>query len=99
MNSVETSLENAGTSRRRTRSYSSRNRLHRDMVKGHPVFELFGTGSRTDVAICFYSCCVFTESFYSIFERDVSMETRGVGELGRHLICLMTLVTCLLELL
>ena len=75
MNCVETSLENAGTSRRRTRSYSSINRLRRDMVKGHPVFELFVKVSSTGVATSFYC---------TIYERDVSMETRGVGELERH---------------
>ena len=75
VNRVETSLENACVSRRRTRTYSARNRLRRDMVKGHPVFELFVTGSSTGVATAFYC---------TICERDVSMETRGVGELSRH---------------
>ena len=75
VNRVETSLENAGTSRRCTRSYSSRIQLRRDMVKGHPVFELVLTGSSTGVATSFYC---------TICERDLSMETRGVGELERH---------------
>ena len=76
MNRVPTSLENAGTSQRRTRSHSSRNRLRCDIVKRHPVFEPFVTGSGTGVATSFYC---------TICERDVSKETRGVGELGRHL--------------
>ena len=75
VNRVETCLENAGTSRPCTRSYSSRNRLRRDMLKGHPVSELFVTGSSTGVATSFHC---------TICERDVSMETRGVGELGRQ---------------
>ena len=75
VNRVENSWENAGTSLGRTRSYRSRNRLRRDMVKGHPVFELFMTGSSTGVA---------TSLYCTVCERDVSMETRGVGELGRQ---------------
>ena len=75
VNRVETRLENASVVRRRTRTYSARNRLRRDMVKGHPVFELFVTGSSTGVATSFYC---------TICERDVSMESRGVGELARH---------------
>ena len=72
---MEASLEKAGPTRRRVRTYSARKRLRKDMVKGNPVFELFVTGSSTGVATSFVC---------TICGRDVSMETRGAGELARH---------------
>ena len=55
--------------------YSPRNRLRREMVRGHPVLELFVSGSSTGSDKLF---------FCTICHRDVSMETRGAGELTRH---------------
>ena len=67
MNRVETSLENASEARRRTRTYSARNRLRRDMVKGHPVFELFVTRSSTGVATSF--CCTICPPLHLALQR------------------------------
>ena len=73
---VEASLEEARTPhRQRTRAYSSRNRLRRDMLKDTPIFELFVSGSSTGSDKHFY--CM-------ICHRDVSMESRGAGEFSRH---------------
>ena len=71
----ETSLEGAGSSRRRTHVYSSRNRLRRNMVANHPVFELFVSGSSTGVDTAFYC---------TICQRDVSIESKGFREVTRH---------------
>ena len=72
---VETSLEGAGSSRRRTHVYSSRDRLRRNMVANHPVFELFVSGSSTGVDTVFYC---------TICQRDVSIESEGFREITRH---------------
>ena len=72
---VETSLEQASPSRRRTRVVSSRNRLRRSMVKDHPVFELFVSGSSSGIENAF---------FCTLCQRDVSIATKGVRELTRH---------------
>ena len=73
---VEVSLEEARTPhRQRTRVYSSRNRLRRDMLKDNPIFELFVSGSSTGSDKHVY--CM-------ICQRDVSMEFRGAGEFSRH---------------
>ena len=75
MSRVEASLEEARTPhRQRTRAYSSRNRLRRDMLKDNPIFELFVSDSSTGSDKHFY--CM-------ICHRDVSMESRGAGEFGR----------------
>ena len=62
-------------SRSRKRVYSPRNRLRRDMVTGHPIFELFVSGSSTGSDKAFH--CM-------ICQRDVSMESRGAAEFSRH---------------
>ena len=72
---VETSLEQASPSRRRTRVVSSRNRLRRSMVIDHPVFELFVSGSSSGIENAF---------FCTLCQRDVSIATKGVRELTRH---------------
>ena len=72
---VEASLEQASPSRRRTRTVSSRNRLRRSMVKDHPVFELFVSGSSSGVESAF---------FCTLCERDVSIAAKGVREIVRH---------------
>ena len=66
---MEPTLE--GATRGRKRAYSPRNRLRRDMVSGHPVFELFVSGSKTGSDKSFH--CM-------ICQRDVSMESRGPAE-------------------
>ena len=70
---MESTLE--GATRGRKRAYSPRNRLRRDMVSGHPVFELFVSGSSTGSDKLFH--CM-------ICQRDVSMESRGPAEFARH---------------
>ena len=70
---VESSL--TSLHRPKKRAYSPRNRLRREMVRGHPVLELFVSGSSTGSDKSF---------FCTICHRDVSMETRGAGELTRH---------------
>ena len=69
---MESTLE--GATRGRKRAYSPRNRLRRDMVSGHPVFELFLSGSSTASDKLFH--CM-------ICQRDVSMESRGPAEFAR----------------
>ena len=64
-----------GASRNRKRVYSPRHRLRRDMVTGHPIFELFVSGSSTGSDKAFH--CM-------ICQRDVSMESRGAAEFSRH---------------
>ena len=75
MTRVEASLEQASPSRRRTRTMSSRNRLRRSMVKDHPVFGLFVSGSCSGVESAF---------FCTLCERDVSIAAKGVREIVRH---------------
>ena len=75
MTRVETSLESVSPSRRRNRPPSLRTRLRRSMVKDHPVFELFVSGSSSGVETAF---------FCAICERDVSIATKGVREISRH---------------
>ena len=70
---MESTLE--GATRGRKRAYSRRNRLRRDIVSGHPVFELFVSGSSTGSDKVFH--CM-------ICQREVSMESRGPGEFTRH---------------
>ena len=70
---MESTLE--GATRRGKRAYSPRNRLRRDMVSGHPVFELFVSGSSTGSDKAFH--CM-------ICQQDVSMESRGPAEFSRH---------------
>ena len=70
---VESSL--TSLHRPKKRAYSPRNRLRREMVRGHPVLELFVSGSSTGSDKLF---------FCTICHRDVSMETRGAAELTRH---------------
>ena len=70
---MESTLE--GATQGRKRAYSPRNRLRRDMVSGHPVFELFVSGSSTGSDKLFH--CM-------ICQRDVSMESRGPAEFARH---------------
>ena len=73
---MELRLESvAASQRQKKRTYSSRNRLRRDMVRGHPVLELFVSGASTGSEKHF---------FCTICHKDVSMETRGAGELVRH---------------
>ena len=59
-------LDEASCSRKRV--YSPRNRLRRDMVAGHPIFELFVSGSSSGSDKAFH---------WMICQRDVSMESRG----------------------
>ena len=73
MSRVESSL--TSLHRPKKRAYSPRNRLRREMVRGHPVLELFVSGSSTGSDKSFLC---------TICHRDVSMETRGAGELTRH---------------
>ena len=61
--------------RQNKRVHSSRNRLRREMVRGHPVLELFVSGSSTGSDKLF---------FCTICHRDVSMDTQGAGELTHH---------------
>ena len=70
---VEMSLENVSPSRRRSRPQNLRNRLRRSMIKDHPVFELFVSGSSSGVETAF---------FCTICQRDVSIETKGVREIS-----------------
>ena len=70
---IEMTLEDA--SRNRKRVYSPRNRLRRGMVAGHPIFELFVSGSSTGSDKAFH--CM-------ICQRDVSLESRGAAEFSRH---------------
>ena len=70
---MEMTLDSASRSRKRV--YSPRNRLRRDMVTGHPIFELFVSGSSTGSDKAFH--CM-------ICQRDVSMESRGAAEFSRH---------------
>ena len=70
---MEMTLDSA--SRNRKRVYSPRHRLRRDMVTGHPIFELFVSGSSTGSDKAFH--CM-------ICQRDVSMESRGAAEFSRH---------------
>ena len=73
---VESILDNKTSLHRlKKRVYSPRNQLRREMVRGHPVLELFVSGSSTGSDKSF---------FCTICHRDVSMETRGAGELTRH---------------
>ena len=72
---VEASLEQASPSRRRTRTVSSRKRHRRSMVKDHPVFELFVSGSSSGVESAF---------FCTLCDRDVSIASKGVREIVRH---------------
>ena len=62
-------------SRSRKRVYSPRNRLRRDMVAGHLIFELFVSGSSSGSDKAFH--CM-------ICQRDNSMESRGPAEFSRH---------------
>ena len=72
---VEASLEQASPSRRRTRAPSSRSRLRRSMVKDHPVFELFVSGSSSGVETAF---------FCTLCQRDVYIAAKGECEILRH---------------
>ena len=73
---VEASLENVSPARRRPpRPQNVRNRLRRSMVKDHPIFELFVTGSSSGVETAF---------FCTLCQRDVSIATKGVREISRH---------------
>ena len=73
---MEHRLESVATSQQqKKRTYSSRNRLRRDRVRGHPVLELFVSGASTGSEKHF---------FCTICHKDVSMETRDAGELVRH---------------
>ena len=73
---MEHRLESVTSSQRqKKRTYSSRNRLRRDIVRGHPVLEHFVSGSSTGSEKHF---------FCTICHKDVSMETRGAGDLVRH---------------
>ena len=72
---VETSLENVSPSRRRSGPQNLRNRLRRSMVKDHPVFEQFVSGSSSGVETAF---------FCTICQRDVSIATKGFRENSRH---------------
>ena len=72
---VKSSLEHVSPSRRRSRSQNPRNWLRRSMVKGHPVFEIFVSGSSSGVEAAF---------FCTICQRDVSIATNGVREISRH---------------
>ena len=65
---MEVTLDEA--SRGRKRVYSSQNRLRRDMVAGHPIFELFVSGSSSGSDRGFH--CM-------ICQRDVSLESRGLA--------------------
>ena len=75
MTRVEASLEQASPSRRRSRPISPRNRLRRSMVKDHPVFELFVSGSSSGIDSAF---------FCTLSQRDVSIAAKGVREITRH---------------
>ena len=70
---MEATLDEASRSRKRV--YSPRNRLRRDMVAGHPIFELFVSGSSSGSDKAFH--CM-------VCQRDVSMESRGPAEFSRH---------------
>ena len=72
---VETSLENVSPSRRRSRPQNPQKRLRRSMVKEHPAFELFVSGSSSGVETAF---------FCTICQRDVSIATKGIREISRH---------------
>ena len=70
---MESTLE--GATRGRKRAYSPRNRLRRDKVSGHSVFDLFVSGSSTGCDKSFH--CM-------ICQRDVSMESRCPADVTRH---------------
>ena len=72
---METSLENATTTERPPKKYSSRHRLRKDMVGEHPILSLSVSGSGTGSATSFH--CM-------ICGRDVSMQSRGSREFVRH---------------
>ena len=68
---VVNSLDNVAPSQRLNKHvYGSRNRLRREKIRDNPILELIASGSTTGSD--------------KAFHRDVSMETRGSGELSGH---------------
>ena len=71
---MESSIEGLSAMQPKVRPNNPRNRLRRDMVTDDPVYSLFVSGSSTGCPWSFY--CM-------ICHRNVSMKTRGAGELDR----------------